>query len=145
MRFPLRRRALFAPLLLFWGATAGRRYLELTHDSLVARCGWFLHYRFPLDEIKQASLISGSVPYAPGWRASALEGRMEYGAVLYSNGVISLVFSQDPVVEVRLKRPVRVRVLVLPLSCHTLAASLEDPGAFLEALAEAGVATTRSE
>ena len=157
MRFPIRRSRLFALALLpFFGATAGRSYLELTHDGLVLRFGWLCHHRFPLDEIEEAAFISGPVPYGPGWRrtrpyepgggySGGLSIAYGYGVTLYSNGFINLVFLKGDVVEVRLKRPIRVRMMLPRVSCERLAVSLEDPEAFLEALAKAGVPSTRSE
>ncbi len=68
-----------------------------------------------------------------------------YGVTLYSNGFINLVFIRGDAVEVRLRRPMRVRTILPRVSCNLLAASLEDPEAFLEALAKAGVPTARSE
>ncbi len=148
MRFPIRRSLVFAlHLLFFMGATGGRRYLELTDDTLVLRFGWLCHHSFPLDEIKEATLIPGTVSHGPGWRTSTgHEGHgVEYGATFYSRGFINLVFVRGDVVDLRFKRPQRVRMLLPRVSCERLAASLEDPEAFLQSLDTAGVRTTRVE
>jgi hypothetical protein len=158
VRFPIRRNRLFAPILPLFGATAGRRYLEVTDDGLVARLGWLVHHRFALDEIKEATLVSGPSAHGPGWRLgdrSLDHGeptsrglslfRASYSVPLYENGVISFVWSQESVVEIRFKRAQRVRVVLPRLRCELLAASLQDPERFLEALATTSAGITHPE
>lgn len=55
MRFPILRARWAVPLLVLLGATAGRSYVELTGDRLVARFGWLSHYTFPLADIESAA------------------------------------------------------------------------------------------
>jgi hypothetical protein len=125
MRFPILRARWVLPLVVLFGATAGRSYVELTGDRLVARFGWLSHYTFPLADIESASRRSWPWFYGVGWRTSFL-------------GVLGLIGSLDNVVEMRLKHR-RWLWMLLPLPCDRLAVSLEDPQAFLEALAKAGV------
>ena len=129
MRFPILRSPWWAPLLLLFGATPGRSYVELADDRLVARFGWLFHYSFPLADIEGAGRRSWPLLYGIGWRTNLF-------------GVIGLIGSHRNVVEVRLKRRRWVWML-LPLSCNRLAVSLEDPEAFLEALGKVGVPASR--
>jgi hypothetical protein len=124
-RFPIRRSPWWAPLLLLFGGTPGRSYIELADGRLVAHFGWLFHYSFPLADIEGAGKRSWPVLYGIGWRTNLF-------------GIIGLIGSYRNVVEVRLKRRRWVWML-LPLSCNRLAVSLEDPEAFLEALEKVGV------
>jgi hypothetical protein len=129
MRFPIRRSAWWVPLLLLFGATPGRSYVELADDRLVARFGWLFDDSFPLAGIEGAGRRSWPLLYGIGWRTNLF-------------GVIGLIGSRGNVVEVRLKRRRWVWML-LPLSCNRLAVSLKDPEAFLEALGKVGVPVSR--
>ena len=125
MRFPIRRARWAVPLLVLFGATAGRSYVELTGDRLVARFGWLSHYTFPIADIESAARRSWPWFYGIGWRTSF-------------RGTVGLIGSLDNVVEMRFRRR-RWLWMLLPLPCDRLAISLEDPEAFLEALAKASV------
>jgi hypothetical protein len=128
-RFPIRQSPWWVPLLFLFGATPGRSYVELADDRLVARFGWLFHRSFPLADIEGAGRRSWPLLYGIGWRSSLF-------------GVIGLIGSYRNVVEVRFKRRRWVWML-LPLPCNRLAVSLEDPEAFLEALAKVGVPVGR--
>jgi hypothetical protein len=125
IRFPILRSPLSAPLLRLFGATPGHSYVELTDDGLVARFGWLFHYSFPLADIEGAGRRSWPLLYGVGWRSNLF-------------GVVGLIGARENVVEVRLKQR-RWIWMLLPLPCNRLAVSLEEPEAFLEALAKAGV------
>ena len=128
-RFPIRRDPLWAPLLLLFGATADRSHVELADDRLVARFGWLFHHSFPLIDIEGAGRRSWPLLYGIGWRSNLI-------------GLIGLIGSHQNVVEMRFKRR-RWMWLLLPVSINRLAVSLEDPEAFLEALAKVGVPVSR--
>jgi hypothetical protein len=128
-RFPILRSPQAAPLLRLLGGTPDRSYLELTDDRLVARFGWLFNYSFPLADIEGAGRRSWPLLYGVGWRSNLF-------------GVIGLIGARENVVQVRLKQRRWVWML-LPLPCNRLAVSLEDPEAFLEALAKAGVPVSR--
>ena len=125
IRFPILRSLQAAPLLRLFGGTPDRSYLELTDDRLTARFGWLFNYSFPLADIEGALRRSWPLLYGVGWRSNLF-------------GVVGLIGARENVVEVRLKQR-RWVWMVLPLSCNRLAVSLENPDAFLEALAKAGV------
>ena len=122
-RFRIRRTLWWRPLLLLFGATAGRSYVELTGDRLVAHFGWLYHHRYPLSDIEGAKKRSWPLIAGIGWRTNLL-------------GVIGLIGSRKGVVEIRFRRRRWVWML-LPLPLNRLAVSLEDPKAFLEALGKA--------
>jgi hypothetical protein len=123
MRFPIRRSPVWVPLLVLFGATADRSYLEVAGDRLVARFGWLFHHSFPLGDVEGATRRSWPLLCGIGWRSNLL-------------GIIGLIGSRTGVVEVRFRRR-RWLWMVLPLPCDRLAVSLEDPEAFLEALDKA--------
>lgn len=128
-RFPIRRDPWWVPLLVPYGATSGRSYVELADDQLVARFGWLFDYSFPLAGIEGAGPRSWPWLYGIGWKSNVF-------------GVIGLIGSYRNVVEVRLKRR-RWIWMLLPWSCNRLAVSMEDPEAFLEALGKVGVPVSR--
>ena len=125
VRFPLLRSRLWRPLLLLFGGTRGRSYLEIDSEALTARFGWPFHYRFPLGEIEDATLVERPpwYSYSIGWRSDLVGG-------------IGLIGSYRNLVKIRFRRRRWVWML-LPLPCKRLVASLEEPQAFLDALARA--------
>jgi hypothetical protein len=128
-RFPIRRDPWWAPLLLLFGGTPGRSYVELADGRLVAHFGWLFHYSFPLADIERAGKRSWPLLYGIGWRSNLI-------------GLIGLIGSHQNVVEMRFKRR-RWIWLLLPFPCNRLAVSMEDPEAFLEALGKVGVPVSR--
>jgi hypothetical protein len=120
-RFPIRRSPWWRPLLLLFGATAGRSYVELAEDRLEARFGWLFRHSFPLGDIEGAARRSWPWLYGIGWRSNLL-------------GVLGLIGSRAGVVEIRLRQR---RSLWVLLRFNRLAVSLEDPDRFLEALGKA--------
>jgi hypothetical protein len=113
----------WVPLLVLFGGTAGRSYVELVNGLLEARFGWLFHYSFPLGDIEGATRRSWPLLYGIGWRSNLL-------------GVIGLIGSHTGVVEIRFRRR-RWLWMLLPLPFDRLAVSLKDPEAFLEALEKA--------
>ena len=128
-RFPILRSPVAAALLSIFGGTPDRSYLELTDGRLTARFGWLFNHSFPLADIEGAGRRSWPLLYGVGWRSNLF-------------GVVGLIGARENVVEVRLKQRRWVWML-LPLPCNRLAVSLEDPEAFLEALARTGVPVSR--
>jgi hypothetical protein len=119
-RFPIGRSPLWRPLLLLFGATACRSYVELAEGRLTARFGWLFRHSFPLSDIEGAARRSWPLLGGIGWRSNLV-------------GVIGLIGSRAGVVEVRFRQR-RWLWMLLPLPCNRLAVSLDDPEAFLEAL-----------
>jgi hypothetical protein len=122
-RFAIRRGTLWRPLLLLFGATAGRSYVELAEDRLAARFGWLFRHSFPLSDVEGAARTSWPWLGGIGWRSNLVGG-------------IGLIGSRAGVVEIHLRRR-RWLWMLLPLPCNRLAVSLEQPEQFLEALGKA--------
>jgi hypothetical protein len=122
-RFPIQRGSLWRPLLLLFGATADRSYVELAGNRLTARFGWLFRYSFPLHDIERAARTSWPWLGGIGWRSNLVGG-------------IGLIGARAGVVEIRFRRR-RWLWMLLPLPCDRLAVSLQDPEAFLEALHKA--------
>jgi len=125
VRFPLLLSRCWRPLLLLFGGTKGRSYLEIDSEALTARFGWLFHYRFPLGDIEDATLVERPpwYFYSIGWRSDLA-------------GAIGLIGAYKNLVKIHFRRRRWVWML-LPLPCKRLVASLEDPQAFLDALARA--------
>jgi hypothetical protein len=122
MRFNILISPLWRPFLALLGGTADRSYAEIDGGELVVRFGWFRH-RFPLSEIEGASPSHWSILGGIGWRTNFRD-------------TIGLIGTYVNVVEVRFKRPQRVRML-LPVNCGRLYLSIEEPRDFIAALGEA--------
>jgi hypothetical protein len=120
MRFPIRVDPWWRPLLLAGGATRDNSYVEVTDDRVSFRFGFFFRRAFSRDEIEGASLRHWPIWMGVGWRSNL-------------RGVIGLIGSYRGVVEVRLKGRSRVWAL---FPCDRIAASLEDPEGFIEALSQ---------
>ena len=125
VRFPLLLSRCWRPLLLLFGGTKGRSYLEIDSEVLTARFGWLVHYRFPLGDIEDATLVERPpwYGYSIGWRSDFVGG-------------IGLIGAYKNLVKIRFRRRRWVWML-LPLPCKRLVASLEEPQAFLEVLTQA--------
>ena len=125
VRFPLLLSRCWRPLLLLFGGTKGRSYLEIDSEVLTARFGWLFHYRFPLGDIEDATLVERPpwYGYSIGWRSDFVGG-------------IGLIGAYKNLVKIRFRRRRWVWML-LPLPCKRLVVSLEEPQAFLDALTRA--------
>ncbi len=123
MRFPILMSPLWRPLLLPFGGTADRSFLEIEDGSLRVRFGWLFDHRFPLSEVEAASPSHWPVWGGIGWRTNL-------------RGTVGLIGTYVHVVEVRFKAPQRVR-MILPTPCRRLYVSLEEPRDFIAALGEA--------
>jgi hypothetical protein len=120
-RFAIRRNVWLRPLLLPFGGTAGRSYVEVEPEGLHLRFGWLFDKRFAFSEIER--IERGSWPWwgGLGWRSNLV-------------GRVGLVASYDGIVDIKLKRKRRIWLAFLPLPCDRLSVSLEDPERFLAAV-----------
>lgn len=123
MRFPILMSPLWRPLLLPFGATQERSYLEIQDGELHARFGWLFDGTFALADLEGASPSHWSIWGGIGWRTNF-------------RGNVGLIGTYVNIVEVRFKEPQRVR-MVLPTPCRRLYVSLQDPRAFIAALQRA--------
>jgi hypothetical protein len=120
MRFPILVSPLWRPFLLPFGGSRDRSYVEIEDGTVRVRFGWLFDHRFPLDEVEGASPSHWPVWAGIGWRTNLA-------------GTVGLVGTYVNVVEVRFKKPQRVRMLI-PTRCQRLYVSLEEPREFMSAL-----------
>jgi hypothetical protein len=123
MRYPILMSPLWRPLLLPFGGTPERSYVELEDGVLHVRFGWLFNHSFPLDEVEGASPSHWPVWAGIGWRTNF-------------RGTAALIGTYVNIVEVRFKQPQRVR-MVVPTPCRRLYLSLEQPSEFIAALQQA--------
>jgi hypothetical protein len=119
-RFQIRIDPLWQPLLLAGGATPATAYVELRDDTIEIQFGWWFKETLRRADVTEAVIRQWPVWMGVGWRTNFL-------------GQVGLIGSYRGVVELRLRTPIRVWQA---LPCRRLAISLEEPGRFLEALAE---------
>ncbi len=126
MRFPILMSPLWRPLLLPFGGTSQRSYVELEDGVLRVRFGWLFDHRFPLNQVEAASPSHWPLLGGIGWRTNF-------------RGTVGLIGTYVNVVEIRFKERQRLRML-LPTSCERLYISLQEPRDFIAALGEATAA-----
>ncbi len=126
MRFPILMSPLWRPLLLPFGGTSQRSYVELEDGVMHVRFGWLFDHRFPLSQVEAASPSHWPLLGGIGWRTNF-------------RGTVGLIGTYVNVVEIRFKERQRVRML-LPTSCQRLYLSLAEPRDFIAALGEATAA-----
>ncbi len=123
MRFPLLLSPYWRPLLLPFGGTPKRSYVELEDGALHVRFGWLFNHRFPLSQVEAASPSHWPLLAGIGWRTNF-------------RGTVGLIGTYVNVVEIRFKERQRLRML-LPTSCERLYLSLAEPRDFIAALGQA--------
>jgi hypothetical protein len=119
-RFPIRYSAANATLLTPMGLAPNRSFVELDDRTMRVKLGWGFSARIPRDRVVAARPVP-AVRFtigAHGWRGRWLV-----------NG------ARDGLVEVDLAERVRAFVAGFPIRLRQLVVSLEDPDAFLGALA----------
>ncbi|MCH8346145.1 MAG: hypothetical protein IIC87_04330 [Chloroflexi bacterium] len=131
MRFPILMSPLWRPLLLPFGGTTQRSYVELEDGVLHVRFGWLFDHRFPLDQVEAASPSHWPLLGGIGWRTNF-------------RGTVGLIGTYVNVVEIRFKERQRLRML-LPTSCERIYISLQEPHDFIAALGEATAAVATAE
>ncbi len=131
MRFPILLSPFWRPLLLPFGGTPKRSYVELEDGALHVRFGWLFDHRFPLSQVEAASPSHWPLLGGIGWRTNF-------------RGTVGLIGTYVNVVEIRFKERQRLRML-LPTSCERLYLSLAEPRDFIAALGEATAAGTPAE
>ena len=123
MRFPILLSPYWRPLLLPFGGTPKRSYVELEDGALHVRFGWLFNHRFPLSQVEAASPSHWPLLAGIGWRTNF-------------RGTVGLIGTYVNVVEIRFKERQRLRML-LPTSCERLYLSLAEPRDFIAALGQA--------
>ncbi len=122
-RFPLRLRQPWRTLLLPWGVSAGRGYVEIDGPRLRARFGFF-RLSTTLENVERFDVTG---PYR-WWRA------IGYRLSLHDHGA---TFGSDPQqgVCIRFRSPVKGALF----SHSALTVTVDDPGAFATALRRHGI------
>ncbi len=131
MRFPILLSPYWRPLLLPFGGTPKRSYVELEDGALHVRFGWLFDHRFPLSQVEAASPSHWPLLGGIGWRTNF-------------RGTVGLIGTYVNVVEIRFKERQRLRML-LPTSCERLYLSLAEPRDFIAALGHATAAEATAE
>lgn len=117
MRYAMRLNPVIRPLLALFGGTAAQSFVESSAESLRIRFGWGFDETVPRAEIRGARPRGWSPLRGYGWRLSP--------------GMVGLVGSGAGVVEIRLRAPRRLRIMMIPMRVERIAVSLQEPDAFL--------------
>ncbi len=121
MRHPMKL-GVWRPLLALFGGTPSRSYVDVEPDIITFRFGGF-EARVPRADISGATRTHWPILGGIGWRVGP--------------GAVALIGARQNVVEVKLRHPHRMSVLLLPINARRVFISLEEPEAFL---AELGLA-----
>ena len=108
------------PLLLLFGATRAKSHVDVSDGTVTFRFGFF-ETTIPKEEIESARRARWPAFRGIGWK---IGGR----------GTLGLVGSLKGVVEVHLRCPRPIRVLLVPFKMQRVFVSLEEPEAFLTEL-----------
>ena len=120
-RFPVLIRGRWWPLLMPFGVTQERAFVQVGERELRVCFGPLFDFRFPLEAVERAA--SARWPFWAG-----IGPRVDF------RGTVAFVGAYEKTVEVRFKERQRVRMIV-PVPCQRLVLSLEDPEGFIAALA----------
>ena len=119
-RFAIKRSPWWRPLLALFGATAGRAYLDVDRERLVARFGWY-RLEVPRAQVAAVEPVRWRWWWGIGWR-SDLRARL------------GLIGATAPVLRIGLASPCRTRLLGIPFGLRELYVSVDDPAGVRAAL-----------
>jgi hypothetical protein len=119
-RFPVLIKGRWLPLLIPFGVTQERAFVQVGERELRVCFGPLFDYRFPLEAVETAAPTRW-----PLW--AGIGPRVDF------RGMVAFVGAYENTVEVRFKERQRVRMIV-PVPCQRLVLSLEDPEGFIAAL-----------
>ena len=119
-RFPVLIRGRWWPLLIPFGVTQERAFVQVGERELRVCFGPLFDYRFPLEAVETVAPSRW-----PLW--AGIGPRVDF------RGTVAFVGAYEKTVEVRFKERQRVRMIV-PVPCQRLVLSLEDPEGFVAAL-----------
>jgi hypothetical protein len=128
-KFPLLLSGRWRVLLIPFGVTQERAFVQVGELELRVCFGPLFDYRFPLEAVETTAPTRW-----PLW--AGIGPRVDF------RGMVAFVGAYENAVEVRFKERQRMRMLV-PVPCQRLIVSLEDPEAFIAAL-EKRTATTEA-
>ena len=119
-RFPVLIRGRWWPLLIPFGVTQERAFVQVGERELRVCFGPLFDYRFPLEAVEAVAPARW-----PLW--AGIGPRVDF------RGTVAFIGAYENVVEVRFKERQRVRMIV-PVPCERLFLSLEDPQGLIAAL-----------
>jgi len=119
-RFPVLIRGRWWPLLIPFGVTQERAFVQVGERELRVCFGPLFDYRFPLGAVETVAPARW-----PFW--AGIGPRVDF------RGAVGFVGAYENVVEVCFKERQRVRMIV-PVPCDRIFLSLEDPQGFVAAL-----------
>jgi hypothetical protein len=125
LRFSIRIDAIWRPFMLFIGATPSNSYVEIDGGTIRLRFGPGFNHTIALDNVVSAAPMSWSFFDGLGVRAGGQ--------------IVGLIGALGGVVELRLRDPVSLRFAGWPWAVSRVAFSLEDPAAFIAAVAPANL------
>jgi hypothetical protein len=120
IRIPIKRSPWWASLLVLFGATASRSYIQIDSDTITVRFGW---YRIMVSRSEIESVNEDRWPWygGLGWRTDFRRK-------------LALVGAYSPVVRFHLHTPQRARVLGIPVRFEDLYVSVDSPEVLRSAL-----------
>ncbi|MBU8899609.1 hypothetical protein KRR26_28765 [Corallococcus sp. M34] len=116
------KRGAWSPLLVLFGGTRERSFVDVTPDVVTFRFGFF-EARIPRTDILDAARAQWPLLGGIGWRVGV--------------GTVGLVGARQNIVAVSLREPQRVSVLGIPVRARLIFVSLEEPEAFIADLQSA--------
>ena len=137
MRFNIRftRNSVLRPVLILFGATPKRSYVEIEQGSLRVCMGRWFDETFALESIQAFSMARWPWYFAIGG----------LGVKIVRDGV-AVYGSIKNMVKIKLKEPRWIVVVFIPKRCSQIWISMEDPDGFLAALGrETGIAISEPE
>jgi hypothetical protein len=120
----MRRATILLPLIILFGGTAGRSFVEFDGVSIRCKFGWLFDHSFPIEQVERVTRSRWPWYGGIGWRADF-------------RGTVGLVASYDGIVEIRLATKHRVKMIVPRLPCNRVFISLESPDEFVHAVGKA--------
>ena len=123
-RFPILITQFSQLLMIPFGVTRSRAFVQLQDGELRVRFGPMFDERIPVDNIEAAEMSRW-----PRWAGVGPRSNFR--------GVVGLIGSYDGIVRLTLKEPMEVHVFVVPVSCRRLYLSLENPDGFLGEISKA--------
>jgi hypothetical protein len=122
IRFPIKRSPFWRPLLVLFGATASRSYIDIGPETITTRFGWH-RLTIPRERVVAVEPATWPLLGGIGWRSDLRR-------------TIGLIGAQSPVVRFELDPPVPVRLLRIPSRLRWLYVSVEHPDLVRAAVAE---------
>lgn len=119
-QFKIHRLPILKPLLLPFGGSADRSFVELGERRMHCKFGFLFDESFSYDEIESVQRDKWPWYGGLGWRSDL-------------RGKIAIVGSYGNIVRVDLKGDRRAKIF-FNMPCKSLFISLEEPEAFIEAL-----------